>query len=141
MLSVSERRRGFVIAAAFVAMVAILLLDDGTTIGSFYTCPFRALTHYSCFGCGMTRACREALHGHFLQSIYFHPLGVPFVVAFFGLAVHGLAQSLMNRRFDQGVFGVISRRQGLIWGAVLVFVVVFGVVRFALEVAGILTPV
>lgn len=40
------------------------------------TCPIRFLTGVSCAGCGMTRACLCALHGHFDAAAFYHPLWV-----------------------------------------------------------------
>lgn len=39
-----------------------------------FPCIFRMLTGYYCPGCGGTRALRALLRGHFLQSVYYHPL-------------------------------------------------------------------
>lgn len=89
----------------------------------------------------MTRATREVLHGNLLQSIYFHPMGIPFVFGFFVYAVHGLVQSALNREVTWGPIGWVQRYQSAIWMGVLVFVVLFGVVRFGLELTGFLTPV
>ncbi len=47
-------------------------------------CAFRALTGMFCPGCGGTRAMIAFLTGHFLQSIWYHPL-VPYSgVLYFG---------------------------------------------------------
>lgn len=40
-------------------------------------CLFRTLTGYYCPGCGGTRACIAFLHGHFLRSLFYHPV-VPY---------------------------------------------------------------
>ncbi len=141
MLTVSERRRGWILAGSFAAMVVLLLLSQGNALGSFYQCPFRLLTGMSCFGCGMTRATRYAILGDFSTSVLFHPMGIPFVVVFFAMALHGLAQSVFNRRFDAGPLGWLARYQSAIWLGTLIFVVTFGLARFCLEWLGILTPV
>jgi len=141
MLTPSERRKGWILAGAFVAMVALLLLSQGTGLASFYRCPFRVLTGMSCFGCGMTRATRYALLGDFSTSVLFHPMAIPFVLGFLAMALHGLAQSVLSRRFDGPPFGWFARYQSAIWLGTLLFVVFFGLLRFCLEWLGILTPV
>src|SRR6266404_4011355 len=40
---------------------------------SFYPrCPFYALTHHYCPGCGATRAVAELLHGHVAAAVHFN---------------------------------------------------------------------
>lgn len=43
----------------------------------YFPCPFRTFTGLYCPGCGGTRAVSALLHGHVLQSFYYHPL-VPY---------------------------------------------------------------
>jgi len=50
-------------------------------------CPFKLLTGLPCPGCGMTRSAVALLHGDVMTSAYFHPLGVPMVLALVALAV------------------------------------------------------
>lgn len=46
-------------------------------------CAFHELCEMYCPGCGGTRAVDALLHGHLLQSIYYHPV-VPYVVVWMG---------------------------------------------------------
>ena len=48
-------------------------------------CLFRAITGYSCPGCGAQRALHALMHGHFLEAIrynYFLPWAVVFLLIF-----------------------------------------------------------
>lgn len=40
----------------------------------FVGCPIRFFSGIPCFGCGMTRAWIQILHGNFRAAFYFHPL-------------------------------------------------------------------
>jgi hypothetical protein len=47
-------------------------------------CPFRAMTHLPCPGCGMTRSVAALLHGNLALSFRYHPLGPPLVLGALG---------------------------------------------------------
>lgn len=64
---------------------ACIPLSIVTTGPSF--CPFKLMTGLPCPGCGMTRSVVALLHGDVTGSAYFHPLGVPFVLAMLALAI------------------------------------------------------
>jgi len=55
---------------------------------SFYPqCPFYALTHHYCPGCGATRAVAEFLHGHVAAALHFNAavtLLMPVLLWYFG---------------------------------------------------------
>ena len=104
-------------------------------------CPFRALTGYSCFGCGMTRACAHFIHGSLAQSVRYHPMGGAFVAAFGASALHHLVQNVRGRRLDYAALRWWKRAEMPILVAALIALLVFGAIRFALEVSGILTPI
>jgi hypothetical protein len=50
-------------------------------------CPFKVITGLPCPGCGMTRSVVALLHGDLAVSAYYHPLGLPFVLAMLALAI------------------------------------------------------
>ena len=54
---------------AVVASAVVLFVWDPATTWFFPSCPFRALTGWSCPGCGTLRALHELLHGHVGQAL------------------------------------------------------------------------
>lgn len=51
--------------------------------GFFPPCMFRALTGFTCPGCGSTRAMHQILHGHFVAAFMLNPLllvAIPFIL-------------------------------------------------------------
>ena len=62
----------FFIAAFFVIMGCVVLFGE-QFLDLVPHCFFHRITGYYCPGCGGTRATSALLHGHFLQSLYFHP--------------------------------------------------------------------
>jgi Protein of unknown function (DUF2752) len=68
---------GLAFAAAY-----LFVFEPGKT-GFFPICMFRALTGFTCPGCGSTRALHQLLHGHFLEAFTLNPLlliGLPFLL-------------------------------------------------------------
>src|SRR5215467_1289585 len=64
------------------ASVYAFVFDPGHT-GFFPICPFRALTGFTCPGCGSTRALHQLLHGNFSAAFKLNPLfliGLPFLI-------------------------------------------------------------
>ena len=133
------RRRAGIVVLMWVGFVVALLSFEGSPVDGFILCPFRFITGWSCPGCGMTRSCTAALHGHWGASLGFHPMGIGFVLSFFALAVVRAIEFVRGRRIE---WSARLRRAGLLVSvALLVFVCLFGGIRLALEIAGILTPV
>jgi len=69
-----------------VAGAAYVFVFEPGKSGFFPICPFRALTGFTCPGCGSTRALHELLHGHVLEAFMLNPLlllGLPFVLFLF----------------------------------------------------------
>lgn len=127
--------------ASFVALLTYLVLSHHVPGAGFIGCPFRALTGYSCFGCGMTRSTALFLHGSWGASFAHHPFGGAFVLAWGASAAHHLAQNLRGKRLDYGALRLWKRIEKPVLGVTFVFLVLFGLIRFALEVSGILTPI
>ena len=70
MISARAAANGF---AAAAAAGAALLYQFSPAEYSFYPqCPFYALTHHYCPGCGATRALAELLHGHVAAALHFN---------------------------------------------------------------------
>ena len=130
-----------VVVGAWVAAMAYLVYSYHATSGGFVGCPFRAVTGYSCFGCGMTRASACFLHGDFLTSLTYHPLGGVFVVGFTLYAARRAADLLAGHAVSFPGLALWQKHGDTFWVAIAVFLVVFGGLRLILELAGILTPV
>lgn len=62
-----------------ICLLAVVVLIVG------YHCPFYAITHIHCPGCGMTRALITLLMGNWRLSLAWHPMLIPSMVI--GLAV------------------------------------------------------
>jgi Protein of unknown function (DUF2752) len=62
--------------------VYLFIFEPGKT-GFFPICLFRALTGFTCPGCGSTRALHHLVHGHLLEAFELNPLlliGLPFLL-------------------------------------------------------------
>jgi hypothetical protein len=58
-----------------VGATYLFIFEPGKT-GFFPACPFRALTGFSCPGCGSTRGLHRLLHGDVIGAFEFNPLMV-----------------------------------------------------------------
>ena len=58
------------------SVVPLAWLTNGPSL-----CPFKMFTGLPCPGCGLTRSVVALLHGDPSASVFFHPLGVPLVIA------------------------------------------------------------
>jgi hypothetical protein len=142
-LSPGERQHSRLVAAmsaGFVVAGWVMPLLPASA-HSVPLCPFRALTGHSCPGCGMTRACVSMLHGDVWTSLTFHPLGWLVTLALVGAGLRALAQLVLGRRLGWRLPARLERLARLATIALFTFVFLFGAVRLALELAGILTPV
>jgi hypothetical protein len=65
-----------------VGAAYLFFFEPGRT-GIFPGCPFRAITGFTCPGCGSTRALHQLLHGRLVAALELNPLlvlAVPFLV-------------------------------------------------------------
>jgi hypothetical protein len=63
-------------AAVIAALLGAAALTDPTHPLPFEVCVFHWLTGLPCPTCGMTRAVCHAVHGHWAQSVAWHPAGL-----------------------------------------------------------------
>src|SRR5262250_758272 len=79
---ISARNTAHLMAAAAAAGAAALYRFSPQQYSFYPRCPFFALTHHYCPGCGATRAIAELLHGHINAALHFNAavtLLLPFV--------------------------------------------------------------
>ena len=136
-----ERRTGWYWVGAFAAFLVVLWVFPHTPVDGVVLCPFRAITGYSCPGCGMTRACVHLAHGDLGASLGYHPFGVLFVVSFGLIALHRLIQNLLGRHVSYPGQAFWKRHDNPVLIGCLVFLLGFSAVRLGLEITGFLTPV
>ena len=83
---ISARARANLFAAAGVGGAAILYRFSLQDYSFYPRCPFFALTHHYCPGCGATRAIAELLHGNVSAALHFNAAAtvlLPFAAAYF----------------------------------------------------------
>ena len=85
---ISVRATTNLIATGAAAAAATLYRFSPQAYSFYPRCPFFALTHRYCPGCGATRAAAELLHGHVAAALHFNAavtLLLPFVTAYFAM--------------------------------------------------------
>jgi hypothetical protein len=85
---ISPRSVANLTAAGCLAAGAILYRFSPQEYAFYPQCPFFALTHYYCPGCGATRALAELLHGHLGAALHFNAaftLLLPFMLGYFAI--------------------------------------------------------
>ncbi len=123
--------RHCVIVAWVGLLVAAISPPHGFGIS---VCWFSAATGLPCLGCGVTRSLSCGLHGLWLESWHYHPMGL-LILALFGFTA---VQSLLPRPARERLAQSIKDRALLFNAAYLVFVVVFisfGLVRALLHLS------
>ena len=69
---ISARAAMNAVAATGLAGAAFLYRYSPQEHSFYPRCPFYALTHHYCPGCGATRAVAELLHGHVAAALHFN---------------------------------------------------------------------
>jgi len=106
---------------AVVAGMMVLFVFDPAGHGFYPRCYFKALTGWSCPGCGGLRAVHQLLHGHVAQAFRLNPLFVLATPIFLAWSAH----SLWNWRRHRPAI-VVSQAWGL---GFLVISIGFGILR------------
>ena len=105
-----------------VAWVGLLVAAISPPHGfGISVCWFSAATGLPCLGCGVTRSLSCGLHGLWLESWHYHPMGL-LILALFGLTA---AQSLLPRRGRERLAQSIKERVLLFNAVYLGFVAAF----------------
>ncbi len=98
-----------------VAGVYLFIFEPGKS-GFFLVCPFRALTGFTCPGCGSTRGLHALVHGDVVAAFKFNPLlvlSLPFLlyafVRFTNAAIQGrrLPGNKLEAKYIWTIFGVL----------------------------------
>src|SRR6185295_10093405 len=93
----------------------LFVFEPGKT-GFFPVCPFRAITGFTCPGCGSTRGLHRLLHGDVIAAFEFNPLlilSLPFLLyallRYTNAAIRGkpLKGNQLNAKYIWLLFGVI----------------------------------
>ena len=103
------------------------LVGGALLLGRIPLCPFAAVTHHPCPGCGLTRATLALLQGHVSESLHFHPLVIPIAP----LTIAAVAMAAL-RYVRVGQFESYDETRSRPTTAV---VVVLGVLSFAVWIA------
>ena len=112
---------GAAMAAAAVAGGLMFFIDPATA--SIYPkCPFYALTHLYCPGCGSLRAVHQLLHGRALAAMHLNPFTVMCLPVLAYAAVSYTRVALGRRAWPSRVIPAVWVR--LLAGALVVFWVV-----------------
>jgi hypothetical protein len=91
---------------------------------SFYPrCPFYALTHHYCPGCGATRAVAELLHGHVAAALHFNAAVTLLMPALLWYFARMYWTAVQDNRIEWPQVPEWS------WRVALAFVLIFAVVR------------
>ena len=121
--------RPCVVVAWLGLVLAVVSPPHGSGIS---VCWFEQTTGLPCPGCGLTRSLSCGIRGMFLESWHYHPLGL-FILTLF---VFTAAQSLLPKRFRDGLAGQLQVRAKAVNLCYLGFVTVFigfGVIRALLH--------
>jgi hypothetical protein len=120
---ISARAAANGVAAAGLAGAAVLFRFSPQEYSFFPRCPFYALTHHYCPGCGATRAVAELLHGHVAAALHFNAavtLLLPVLLWYFGRMYW---TAVRENRVEWPEVPAWS------WQTALAFVLIFAVVR------------
>jgi hypothetical protein len=102
-------------ATLAVGATYLFIFEPGKS-GFFPICPFRALTGFTCPGCGSTRGLHRLLHGDVVAAFQFNPLlvlALPFLLyalaRYTNAALRGrrLMRSQLNAKYIWALFVVV----------------------------------
>jgi hypothetical protein len=97
------------------AAVFLYFFEPGKS-ALFPTCPFRALTGFTCPGCGTSRALHQLLHGNLAEAFQLNPLlllSLPFLlyalVRYTGNAMLGrpVRHNTLAPKYIYALFGIV----------------------------------
>ncbi len=120
---ISARKAANCIAAAGLAGASVLLRFSPQEYSFYPRCPFYALTHLYCPGCGATRAVAELLHGHLAAALHFNAAVTVLLPMLLWHSGRMYWTAVRDNRVDW------PQVRDWSWRAVLALVLLFAVVR------------
>lgn len=128
--STAARRRALFVFAGLTTMFVVAALWRPADEPALVLCPFRALTHYPCPGCGMTRAFCALAHFEFWRAIKFNALSpLLFLSAIFAWA--SAAAILFRAERVRDALARLPRPTPLATKFMLAFVILWWLARLA----------
>jgi hypothetical protein len=104
-----DQRRGRVWQAGVVAsLLGAALFTDPTHPLPFEVCIFHRLTGLPCPTCGMTRAVCQAVHGHWAESIAWHPAGLLLLAGLAGWMLWSAAEAWRGQPIAEALRGRLA---------------------------------
>jgi hypothetical protein len=122
------RWRGWVMFLGLTTMFIIASLWNPPDDPLIVLCPFRALTHHPCPGCGMTRAFCALAHGEFWRAVKFNALSPLLFLAVLAAWAYGAAVVLRAERLRSFLARLFNPRP-LVIKLMLAFVLAWWVSR------------
>ena len=106
------------VTVLIVLLIAVVLPSDGMGVP---LCSVKSLFSLPCPGCGLTRSVSSMLHGDFLKSWSYHPLGIFFVAT----ALLFVFNLVMPRRSAAAVRRFFKKHNDLLGILLITFVSFF----------------
>lgn len=125
------RARGVLLGLTAVFVVAALW--DPADELRVTLCPFRALTHHPCPGCGMTRAFCALAHGELWRAIQLNPFSPLLFLAALLAWARAAAEVFRVKRL-RSAFNSLPRPTPFVTGAMLALVLTWWAARLALGI-------
>jgi hypothetical protein len=126
----ARRRRAWLVFAGLTAMFVLAALWRPADEPSLVLCPFRALTHYPCPGCGMTRAFCALAHFELWRAVRFNALS-PLLFLSALLAWASAAATLLRTERVRFLLARLPRPTPLATRIMLAFVMLWWATRLA----------
>lgn len=128
--SQTARRRAWFVLAGLTLMFVIAALWRPADEPQIILCPFRALTHHPCPGCGMTRAFCALAHFEFWRAIKFNALSPLLFLLASGAWASAAATALRVERV-RSLFARLPRPTPFASKLMFAFVMVWWAARLA----------
>jgi hypothetical protein len=109
LLDPDQRRGKAGQASVIAALLGVAALTNPTHPLPFEVCVFHKLTGLPCPTCGMTRAVCHAVHGHWAQSVAWHPAGILLAAGLAGWMLWAAAEAWRGQPIAEVLRGRLAR--------------------------------